>query len=425
MTTNFKYVQAQTFQLAGAGVSEGDSTMTLIDFKRIDGTLLQITDFGVQGFGTLEPGSGMNEEQISFTGVTQNGDGTATLTGIHTVEDVSPYTQTANFAQGHAGGVEFVISNTAGFYNNFVAVNNDATITAILLVPDPTLPTQIANKEYVDSTAIAGAPAASTTVAGIVLEGTQADVDAKTASRTYMATSYQLFTNPAKMRSTKYNDYVVDSGAANAYVITPVPAITAYVAGQQFTFLVGNTNTGASTLNVNGLGAIAITKNVSSPLSANNLTVGAIATVSYDGTNMQLSTAGVSTNGYTNGTTTKNAADASATQTIAHGLGSTPKSIEVICSLSFISTGTSVTYLSARSFYNGSTQSSQSNFFDGSGGTTVVTDNSTFSLNSNNASSSSNWTVGTITFDATNIYIAWVKTGSASGTYQLLWKANT
>lgn len=128
---------------------------------------------------------------------------------------------------------------------------------------------------------------------------------------------------------------------------------------------------------------------------------------------------------YKNGTTTKNAADASATQTIAHGLGSTPKSIEIICSLSFISTGTSVTYLSARSFYNGSTQSSQSNFFDGSGGITVVTDNSTFSLNSNNASSSSNWTVGTITFDATNIYIAWVKTGSASGNYQILWKANT
>ena len=55
-----------------------------------------------------------------------------------------------------------------------------------------------------------------------------------------------------------------DSGSANTYAIALTPAVTAYVAGQVFHFKAGNTNTGASTLNVNALGTKNIKKRYSS-----------------------------------------------------------------------------------------------------------------------------------------------------------------
>ncbi|MGH7249362.1 MAG: hypothetical protein ACREGC_00125, partial [Minisyncoccia bacterium] len=80
MSDNFKFVQAQAFILAGAGVILGDTTVDLSSFEGIDGIALTMADFGTKGFATLEPNSGTQEEQISFTGVTQNINGTATLT---------------------------------------------------------------------------------------------------------------------------------------------------------------------------------------------------------------------------------------------------------------------------------------------------------------------------------------------------------
>lgn len=118
----------------------------------------------------------------------------------------------------------------------------------------------------------------------------------------------------------------------------------------------------------------------------------------------------------TNGTTTKNAADASATQTIAHGLGQIPKEV-TIKAISVGSSGGEILF-TASAFYNGTTQSSNSNYRDNSVG--AISDN-TFSINTANATGA--YSRGVITFDATNIYIAWTKTGGATGTYQILWEA--
>lgn len=179
MANLFKFVQAQFYTLAGSGVSMGASTLTLQSFKDIDGVNLTITDFGTRGYMTLEPGSGTLEESISFTGVTQNGNGTATLTGVSSVGFKAPYTVTANVAKSHAGGVKAVLTNTAGFYNEFVAKNDDSTITQTVTFTTPnfpivtnsatfpTLPAQLTTKAYVDSLIAAGAPDASTTTKGI------------------------------------------------------------------------------------------------------------------------------------------------------------------------------------------------------------------------------------------------------------------
>lgn len=83
-------------------------------------------------------------------------------------------------------------------------------------------------------------------------------------------------------------NYNPDTGAANAYVITPSPAITAYAAGQIFHFKAVNANTGAATLNVNGLGAKTIKKAHDVQLGQGDIESGGIYAVQYDGTEFQL-----------------------------------------------------------------------------------------------------------------------------------------
>ena len=79
-----------------------------------------------------------------------------------------------------------------------------------------------------------------------------------------------------------------DSGSADAYAIALSPAITAYVAGQEFTFKAGATSTGASTLNVNGVGVKNIKKKNDQAIAAGDIEANAIIKVIYDGTSFQM-----------------------------------------------------------------------------------------------------------------------------------------
>lgn len=63
----------------------------------------------------------------------------------------------------------------------------------------------------------------------------------------------------------------------------------AYAAGQTFSFKASNTNTGPVTLNINSLGAKAVTKTGSVALEPNDILSGQIVTVVYDGVRFQLS----------------------------------------------------------------------------------------------------------------------------------------
>lgn len=298
-TNDFKIAQLQNFSLGGAGAIAGATQILLKSFLDIDGNDLAMTDFGAVGYGTLEPGNGEQEEQISFTGVTQETNGTAALTGVKSVTFLYPYTETSGLLKTHAGSVTFVISNTSGFYNKFVAKDDDGTITGLLTFPNgantpvlggsyvaPTIQTQVASKGYVDATASAGAANATTSVQGLVQLPTQAQVDAKTAVG---STGASLAITPALQRSTLESDYVIDTGAANAYVITPSPAITAYTTGQIFTWKSTNTNTTTSTLAVNGLTAKTIKKkDGATNLQAGDIVSGQMIQVEYDGTNFQM-----------------------------------------------------------------------------------------------------------------------------------------
>ena len=76
--------------------------------------------------------------------------------------------------------------------------------------------------------------------------------------------------------------YYVDTGAADAYVITPSPSISAYEEGQRLIFRATNASTGASTLNVNALGAITIETNDAVAIAAGMIAVGGYYEVTYD-----------------------------------------------------------------------------------------------------------------------------------------------
>lgn len=81
--------------------------------------------------------------------------------------------------------------------------------------------------------------------------------------------------------------FITSTGSSNAYVITLTPPPAAYVSGQTFRFKANFANTGAATLNVNGLGAKDIKLLGSTALIANDIVTDQIVEVVYDGTQFQ------------------------------------------------------------------------------------------------------------------------------------------
>ena len=82
--------------------------------------------------------------------------------------------------------------------------------------------------------------------------------------------------------------YGTVGGTADVITLTLTPAITAYVAGQKFSFLSSGANTTNVTINVSTVGAKAITKNGTTALAAGDIPSGAICVIEYDGTQFQL-----------------------------------------------------------------------------------------------------------------------------------------
>lgn len=208
--------------------------------------------------------------------------GTLTGTSVASVQSVSRQgALTSGAARAHRVGASVILTD-------FVALKNLADMVGGLDGLDADSPlyydatatidedNMLATKAYVDGVAIAGAPDASTTVKGI----TKMSVAPASA-----ATPIAVGTNDPRVNG---NNYGVSAAGTDAYAITLSVSPGAYAAGQVFSFKADVANTGAATLNVNGLGAKTIKKNGSSDLEDNDITVGEIVTVVYDGTDMQM-----------------------------------------------------------------------------------------------------------------------------------------
>lgn len=363
----------------------------------IDGNVLTMAGtFGTKGFGTLEPGNGTLEEQISFTGLTNNTNGTTTLTGVSSVTFTYPYTETSGLLKTHAGSTTFVISNTSGFYNELTSKDDDETVAGLWTFEQfplkdgtltPTSDDQFATKKYVDDTAtgttnvdqlVVGGTAGETLVAGNAVYLKTADqrwwkTDATSSSSSVgvelgfvesggtagnpvniliagyeknltlltPGSDYFLTNTPGTISTTAGTNrvfvgnaitatvlllengstkaqftgnagvpsstnllttqrgfqnaaeiYAASSTGNDTYVITLSPALIAYATGMVIHFKADVGNTGPASLNVNGLGAIAIKQmDSSTDISTGDIAAGSIVQVIYDGTNFQLQSA--------------------------------------------------------------------------------------------------------------------------------------
>lgn len=248
-----------TTSLSAAMVA-GATTGTLQSATDDDGVALPTGRY----FFTID-GSNSSKEHISCT---------LTGTALTAIKSVSRQgVETSGTVRAHRLGASVTLTDFA----HLLAINN-VLVTGYASAVTPTTDYQLATKKYIDDASFAGGTNASTTTPGFVELPTQAEVDARTAS----GGSGPLSVIPSTLRSTKYHDYIADAGSTDAYAITVVPAITAYAAGQEFTFKANTANTGACTLNVCALGAISIYKDVTSELSTGDIAVNQIVKVVYD-----------------------------------------------------------------------------------------------------------------------------------------------
>lgn len=80
-----------------------------------------------------------------------------------------------------------------------------------------------------------------------------------------------------------HTGYANATGSANVYNATLTPALSAYQEGVSLRLKINVANTGAATVNINGLGAKAIKKQNGNAVVAGNLKAGLIYTLVYDG----------------------------------------------------------------------------------------------------------------------------------------------
>lgn len=426
--------QLQSFQIAGAGQVIGDTTMTFTQMLDISGNLVQMSSLGSLCYMTIEPNT-INEEQIQFTGITQNTNGTATITGVSSVGFLTPFPVTTGFAKTHAGGMTAIVTNTSAFYAGFANVNNPEIVSGLWtfstspIVPTPTTATQAANKSYVDGVAIAGAPDSSTTVKGIgrvsvapvsptipIFVGqndpvvpTQGENDALVGNNTDIAvgTGNKFVTQTGLIKSAE--NYGVTTGSANAYVLTLSPVVTSY-GNMSIRFTTNFANTASATINVNSLGAKTIQLN-GSALTTGQLANGATYTATYDGTNFQLTspTAGAAFSKSFNAISTS--PTSASTQTIAHGLGIAPKEVRIYATI--VETSVQNYIVNSHGVYNGSTTACVYSSGNISTGSVIVSSSSTSQIIVLQISTT-NQQMAACTVDATNITLVW--TGSTYDT---------
>jgi hypothetical protein len=264
--------------------------------------------------------------------------------------------------------------------NTNYTLDNILTYTS---APTFTLANQLINKAYADALAIAGSPNASTSAKGIVQGATAAQINSGTATG---STGAILVMEPDQF------------ALSNVALAAAGTSGTSTGSGNKLVDAADVSNSGGSSKVIRANGTALPSGITVAPSQVTGLPLAV---------------------GFKNGTFSKNAADASTTQNIAHGLGVVPKYTKLKLWLQQTSSGDAVVRF-AESVYNGTTQSSLSTYTSNSTGALSTTDN-TFTLN--NAGSTSTTQAGVVTFDATNIIITWTKTGSPAGVYTGTWEA--
>lgn len=150
----------KTYTLASS-ISSTATSITLSSFTLpVSGTLITMAVLNTDiAYGTIGPKTS-SAEFISFTGITQNANGTATLTGVtRGLDKVSPFTTNATYKLPHSGQTLFILSDAPQVFNEYAAKRSDNTFTGLNLFSgiapqtdtDPINPNDLTRLSYVQS----------------------------------------------------------------------------------------------------------------------------------------------------------------------------------------------------------------------------------------------------------------------------------
>jgi hypothetical protein len=110
---------------------------------------------------------------------------------------------------------------------------------------------------------------------------------------------------------------IPSTSGTDTYTASFNPTLTAYETNQIYYVKFVNANTGAATLNVNGLGAKSVVKTGSTALASGDIKANQIVALTYDGTNFQLLGGGGGSGGGISGLTTNELVYGDSATTIA------------------------------------------------------------------------------------------------------------
>lgn len=137
-----EFVQGQRFQLAQAMTST-DLFLFAQSFTMPDGTPIEYADFHGEALITVDQGILGSEENIRISNVEHDYNGTGLVRiSIDSLSDrglgfIYPYESDGTRIKSHGGTAEFVISNSAPFYNRFLRKNQiDALVSAPIYISD-------------------------------------------------------------------------------------------------------------------------------------------------------------------------------------------------------------------------------------------------------------------------------------------------
>lgn len=353
-------------------------------------------------YGTIQPQSS-NSEFISFTGITQNSDGTATLTGVtRGLARSYPFTASSTFQLPHAGQSIFILSATPQAYNEYVTKRDNETISGA--------------KTF-------------------------------TATSTFSSTSPAFYdSNPnfsnfatTTLASTGYVAQIAFQGAATATnAVAGITRLSVAAANANIPIAVGDNDTRVPTAGqalalVGSFGTPGSSNKYLTQLDATNTQASSSAVVRYTATGQIFATTtpvlstDATSKGYVDGltyltfntgSTTKTVSDASftSTTTIAHGLGRIPKLVTIDAQVLPGSGEVDHSY----GTYNGTIASDNSWAIKTGTGVNSAVDNG-FIVDITQVGGGS--AKASITMDATNITLSWVKSGSPLNIANIIWTA--
>lgn len=129
MATNTKIVQTPAVALYSPISPSAVSAVITPYPKDLDGVKLTMSDFGTLPNATIDPKVSGYEEIVSFTGIVDNGDGTATLTGLtRDLQSKYPYTASGTGKQ-HGSSAIVVFGNNPQVQSRYTARDNDEVVS--------------------------------------------------------------------------------------------------------------------------------------------------------------------------------------------------------------------------------------------------------------------------------------------------------